>query len=125
ETVEVESDGTFSFPGRIASGGSYDVVVQVQPSNPAQACTVTNGSGTVTTADVTDVSVTCTRREFTIGGVVGGLAGSGLILRNNGTVVLTVTVVGVFKFASANVSARTYAVDVVSLSTMIRTESVR
>lgn len=112
ETVEVESDGTFSFPGRIASGGSYDVVVQVQPSNPAQACTVTNGSGTVTTADVTDVSVTCTRREFTIGGVVGGLAGSGLILRNNGTDDLTVTEDGEFTFATAIESGRTYEVDV-------------
>ena len=117
ETVEIESDGGFSFPSRIASGGSYDVVVQTQPSNPAQACTVTNASGTVAAADVTDVSVTCTRREFTVGGVVGGLAGSDLILRNNGTDDLTVTEDGAFTFATAIESGRTYEVSIAAQPT--------
>src|SRR5690606_27173915 len=84
ETVEVESDGTFSFPGRIASG-----------------------RGTVTTADVTAVSASCTRGEFTIGGVVGPVAGSGLLLRNDPTDDLTVNEDGEFTFATAIESART------------------
>jgi hypothetical protein len=117
ETVEVQADGTFSFPGRIASGGTYNVTVQTAPSDPAQACSIANGEGTVTAADVTDVTVTCTRRQFTVGGVVGGLAGSGLVLRNNGADDLAVTGDGPFTFPTAIESGRPYDVEVVTQPT--------
>ncbi len=117
ETVEVQADGTFSFPGRVASGGTYEVTVQTAPSDPVQACSIANGEGTVTSADVTDVTVTCTRRQFTVGGVVGGLAGSGLVLRNNGADDLTITEDGSFTFATAIDSGRTYEVEVISQPT--------
>lgn len=112
ETVEVQSDGTFSFPSRIASGGTYDVTVHTEPANPAQACTVANGSGTVTTADVTNITVTCARLQFRISGIVGGLSGSGLVLRNNGADDLTIDEDGTFQFATAVESGRTYEVTI-------------
>lgn len=117
ETVEVQADGTFSFPGKVASGGTYEVTVQTAPSDPVQACSIANGEGTVTAADVTDVTVTCTRLQFTVGGVVGGLAGSGLVLRNNGADDLTITGDGSFTFATAIDSGRTYEVEVITQPT--------
>lgn len=117
ETVEVQADGTFSFPGKVASGGTYEVTVQTAPSDPVQACSIANGEGTVTNAEVTDVTVTCTRRQFTVGGIVGGLAGSGLVLRNNGADDLTITGDGAFTFATAIDSGRTYEVEVIAQPT--------
>ncbi len=120
ETVEVQSDGTFTFPTRIASGGTYNVTVQREPANPVQACTVTNGTGTVAGADITNVAVNCTRRAFTVGGTVGGMAGRGLVLRNNGTDDLTINSDGSFRFATAIESGRTYSVSVATEPTSPR-----
>ena len=44
---------TQSFATRVASGGSYAVGLQAQPTSPWQTCVVANGSGTVAGADVT------------------------------------------------------------------------
>lgn len=51
--------GSFTFPTALASGETYDVIVQTQPTNPSQVCTVQNGSGTVANSSVTGVAVTC------------------------------------------------------------------
>jgi uncharacterized repeat protein (TIGR03803 family) len=47
----------FSMPVALPSGTAYDVAVGAHP--PARTCTVTNGSGTVGSADVNDVAVSC------------------------------------------------------------------
>ncbi len=39
---------TFTFTQKIASGKTYAVTVGTQPTNPAQTCTVTSGTGTAT-----------------------------------------------------------------------------
>lgn len=57
--VEITSDGPFTFPANYSPGGIYNVTVDQQPDNPLQACTVTNGQGTVGNVDVTDILVTC------------------------------------------------------------------
>jgi hypothetical protein len=50
-------------------------------TTPAQNCVVTNGSGTVGTANLTTVAVACsTVANYTVGGTVSGLVGSGLTL---------------------------------------------
>ena len=72
---------TFSFT--VASGSPYAVSVLTNPSNPTQSCIVSNASGTVTTANVTNVNINCTTTSFTAGGAITGLAGSGLVLQNN------------------------------------------
>ena len=53
----ITTDGAFTFLTKVASGATYAVAVKTQPAN--YVCTVTSGSGTVTNADVTNVSVTC------------------------------------------------------------------
>jgi large repetitive protein len=84
DPVGLESDGGFTFPRALASGAQYNVTVRTQPSNPDQACRITNGAGVIADRNVTNVLVTCTASEFTVGGEVGGLSGSGLTLSNNG-----------------------------------------
>jgi 6-phosphogluconolactonase (cycloisomerase 2 family) len=50
---------TFTFVAKVASNQPYAVTVGTQPSGPAQWCRVTNGTGTVTTANITTVTVNC------------------------------------------------------------------
>jgi hypothetical protein len=58
--ITVNTNSTFAFAGALANGTTYNVTVATQPSNPPQNCAVTNGSGTVNGANVTNISVTCT-----------------------------------------------------------------
>jgi uncharacterized delta-60 repeat protein len=53
------SNGPFVFGRQFVSGSPYDVTVATQPNNPAQTCTVTDGSGTIADQDVTGVLVDC------------------------------------------------------------------
>ena len=104
---------SFTFPG-IAEGSSYTIAVQTQPGNPAQTCSVTNPSGTVSGADVTNVAVSCVVNQFTVGGNVSGLTGSGLVLRKTSggvTSDLPVSASGTFTFP-AQADATPYAITV-------------
>jgi len=112
-TLPVAADGAFTFPTAIASGGSYAVTVQAQPSGPTQSCTVASGSGTVGGANVTNVTVTCATNTYSVGGSVSGLAGTGLVLSlNAGAQTLPVAANGTFTFPTALASASSYAVTV-------------
>ena len=64
--LSVSANGSFTFTTAIASGGAYMVTVLTQPSNPAQTCGVTNGSGTAS-ANVTRIQINCTT-TYTIDG---------------------------------------------------------
>ena len=52
-------NGPFTFLQVLPVGFSYNVSVGTQPSNPSQICTVTNGTGTMGNANVTNVAVDC------------------------------------------------------------------
>jgi N-acetylneuraminic acid mutarotase len=56
--LPVNANGSFTFTTPVASGGTYDVTVLTQPSNPVQSCGTTNAIGTAN-ANVTNVSVIC------------------------------------------------------------------
>jgi hypothetical protein len=112
DDVGVQSDGGFAFATKIPSGSQFSVTVKTQPENPPQACSVQNGSGTVADADIGNVTVTCVLREFTIGGTLSGLSGSGLVLANNGGDFLTPTADGPFTFPTALLTGQPYNVTV-------------
>ena len=57
DDLTVSADGGFSFATALLSGSTYNVTVLTPPSE--QSCTVSNGSGTVSGADVSDVAVVC------------------------------------------------------------------
>jgi len=59
-SLAVSLPGAFTVAAGLSSGAAYSVAVATQPSSPTQTCVVTNGSGTVATANVTNVVVDCT-----------------------------------------------------------------
>ena len=107
----VTTNGNFTFPGAITSGGAYTITVQTQPTGPMQTCALANASGTVT-ANVTNITVNCRTNTYRVGGTLAGLAGGSLILRNNGGGDLTLAANGTFQFATAVASGGAYAVTV-------------
>ena len=108
------ANGGFSFATALASGASYAVTVGTQPAG--QTCTISNGSGTVASANVTNVAVSCVDlppATYTIGGNLSGLgAGKSVVLLNNGGDALTRNANGGFSFATALASGATYSVTV-------------
>ena len=64
--LAVSASGAFTLMGGLGSGAAYSVTVAAQPSSPAQNCVVANGSGTMGTANVTNVAVACKTLPFTI-----------------------------------------------------------
>lgn len=57
ELLTRNADGAFAFVTLQATGASYDISVQTQPSG--QLCTVSNGSGIIGNTDVDNVEVGC------------------------------------------------------------------
>jgi hypothetical protein len=93
DKLTITANGTFAFATLVASGGSYAVTVQTQPSNPLQTCALAAPTGSNITANVS-LTVTCTTNPVsaTIGGTVTGLASNtSVILQNNGGDSLTIT----------------------------------
>ena len=113
--LTVTANGAFTFSTGLATGAAYAVTVQTQPSSPTQTCVVANGSGSVSGANVANVTVTCTTNSFAVGGTVSGLAtGVSVVLQNNAGGNLTVSANGNFAFAAPVLSGGTYAVTVLT-----------
>ena len=111
-SLKVTANGSFTFTTKLASGATYKVTVGTEPSG--ETCTVTNGSGTVGSANVTNVAVACAASAtFSIGGTVSGLNSStSVTLLDNGANSLKVTANGSFTFTTKLASGATYSVTV-------------
>lgn len=112
DDIGVSTDGEFRFPTPLASGATYNVTVRTQPTDPSQSCTVTNARGTIGNGNVSNVIVSCSTADFTIGGTVNNLEGTGLVLRNNGGDDLTIDGSGPFHFDTALPSGSRYDVKI-------------
>jgi len=110
DDLAIAADGGFSFATKLPDGSAYNVTVLTQPSGPSQTCSVSNASGTLMGANVSNVEVTCTANLFTIGGNISGLNGNGLLLQNNAGGNLVSTVNGPFTFPTALVEGSVYSV---------------
>ena len=117
DDLTINTDGDFTFDPALADGSDYMVTVLTQPTSPSQTCSVTNGSGSLAGADITDVSVTCVTDTFTVGGGVSGLTGTGLVLQNNADDDLAINVDGDFTFDTALVDGSDYTVTVLTQPT--------
>ena len=111
DNLSVSANGSVNFATPVASGSSYAVSVLSQPTG--QTCTVTGGSGTVGSADVTGIPVSCTN-TYKIGGTVSGLVTLSVVLQDNGADDLTVSASGSFTFATPLAAGGTYAVTVLT-----------
>jgi hypothetical protein len=112
DDLTIGANGAFTFATSVLSGNSYSVTIAAQPTNPSQTCNVVAGSGTVTNGNVVTVAINCTTNQYTIGGAVTGLSGTGLVLQNNAGDDLTVNSNGNFAFATPISSGATYSVTV-------------
>jgi len=112
EALTVAADATSFQFGPVAAGGSYAVTVSAQPAG--LTCTVSNGSGTVVSAAVSNVSVSCSPTTYPIAGTITGLGGAtGLVLQNNGGDDLTVAASSSsFQFATPVAAGSSYNVTV-------------
>ncbi len=105
----ITADGAFTFATALADGSGYNVTVKTQPAG--QTCTVSKNTGTISGADVTDVTVTCSVDTYTVGGTVSGLSGT-VALQNNGGDDLTISADGAFTFSTAIADGSDYSVTV-------------
>jgi len=88
--ISITTNSSYTFSTQLTNGSNYSVTVKTQPTG--QTCTVTNGTGTINSANITNANVTCTTNPvyYSIGGVVTGLSGT-MVLQNNGGDNKTVT----------------------------------
>jgi hypothetical protein len=111
DSLTIITNGTFTFKTPLATGATYNVTIATQPTN--ETCTITNASGTVVSANITNVSVSCATNTFTIGGTVSGLnTGASVTLLDNATDSLTVGTNGAFTFKIALATGAAYSVTV-------------
>ena len=112
DDLTISADGAFTFDTALVDGSDYMVTVLTQPTSPSQTCSVTNGNGSLDGASITDVSITCITDTFTIGGIISGLAGSGMVLQNNGGDDLAIDTNGDFVFLVPLEDGTAYSVTV-------------
>jgi hypothetical protein len=74
-----------SFSTTLASGTPYSFSIANNPTSPWQTCTVTGGAtGTVTNANISGVTASCTTNSYTVGTTVsGGPLVSAMLVCNN------------------------------------------
>ena len=97
DDLSVSGNGAFSFATRLASGVAYNVTVKTNPSG--QTCQVSGGTGTVASANVSNVVVTCTAStgisaSDDFNRADGGLGGGWAAMNDGGLSVVSQRVVG-------------------------------
>jgi uncharacterized repeat protein (TIGR03803 family) len=121
DALTVTGNGSFTFPTSLASGAAYAVTIGTQPSGAT--CTVSGGSATVGSANITTVAVNCAavvagESLFYSFGPNGGSDGhgpNGLILAKDGKFYGTTSVGGasntgtVFSITPAGVESIVYS----------------
>ena len=116
DTVTVAAGGTsFTLPTQLVAGSAYSVTVKTQPTN--QICSVANGTGTVASANIANVVVTCATEAFSVGGSVSGLTTAGLILANGSDTVAVAANATAFTLPTQVVTGSSYHVTVQSQPT--------
>ena len=118
QVLGISQNGGFTTNASFISGAPYAVAVKAEPAG--ETCTIANGSGTVGTANVTNIQVACTSnpaQTFTIGGTVSGMTSGTLVLQDNGGDNLSITSGGAFTFAKALFNQAAYDVTILSQPT--------
>jgi hypothetical protein len=111
DTASIGAGATsFAFPTALASGATYAVTVQTQPANAT--CVVSGASGTVASAAVTGVAVTCQTVAFAVGGSITGLTATGLVLANGADTVTVAAGATGFALPTAVAQGTSYTVTV-------------
>lgn len=78
DSINISEDGQFEFENRVTDGSAYSVEIDTQPESPNQVCQVQNADGTIEGAGVSNLSVSCATRQYSLQGRIVGLKGEGL-----------------------------------------------
>ncbi len=109
--LTLSANGSFTLPNTFISGSSYSVTVGAQPVE--QTCMITNGSGTVTSSNVTNLTLSCITNTYTLSGTVTGLGtGKSVVINTNGGNALTLSANGSFTLPNTFISGSSYTVTV-------------
>jgi N-acetylneuraminic acid mutarotase len=112
-TLSIAANGTFNFNQPVTSGSPYDVTVASDPLG--QTCTVSNGTGTVQSSNVTNIGVVCVSNLYQVGGTLSGLiSGRSIVLQDNGGSSTVVSANGAFVFATPVASGSPYSVTILT-----------
>lgn len=111
DNILLNTNGSFTFPTPLPQEAPYDVTVAVQPFG--QTCSVSNGSGTISGSDITNVMVVCATHAYAIGGTTTGLTGT-VTLQNNGTNNLIISANGPFTFSTPVSQGSPYTVTILT-----------
>jgi len=83
DSINLTSNGTFTFPTLVNNQGSYSAAIATQPVG--QTCTMTNGSGSGVSGPITSIIVSCVPNNYSISITVNGLLqGNSVVFQNNG-----------------------------------------
>ncbi len=104
------NSASFAFPTGLMQGSSYAVTVKTQPTG--RTCGISGGQGTIATAPVTSVAVTCSTLTYALGGSVSGLGASGLVLASGGETLSVPSLSTAFNFLGKLPSGAAYNVTV-------------
>lgn len=107
-SFSVSANGLFTFGAQFTSGATYAVTVETNPTG--QTCSVTNGTGTIASASITNIAVSCVTSStatYSVGGTITGLSGT-IVLQDNGSDDLSVSANGSFIFTTQLASGAAY-----------------
>ena len=126
ELLKIHFNQAFVFFNPVVNGLSYDISVFTNPTNPNQTCVVSNSSGDIIGADITDIQVNCSINSYYIGGTVVGLISDNyLVIQNNSSDSLLISDDGAFVFNSPVLDLNEYEITIESQpNTPIQTCSV-
>ena len=107
------NSSSFTFSSQVASGSTYAVTALAQP---APSCAITNGSGTVGNASISNIAIACAGTSSNVGVTVSGLlANTAVVLQDNGGDNLTISANGIAtNFNTPVASGSAYAVTVLT-----------
>jgi len=107
ETLDIATNGSFNFTGKLPEGSSYSTSIVQQPAD--QTCNIENASGNVAKSDVSNIAINCSQNPHQLTVSVNGLAGT-LLLTLNGSETQTVTANGQVRFATTLLQAQKYSI---------------
>ncbi len=81
--LTISTNGAYTFSASIANNASYEVTILTQPTN--QTCVLSNASGSVTSANIVNVDVTCSIGVLSSGTIINPLNLTGGVTTLNGS----------------------------------------
>ncbi len=115
DNLTINVDGNFTFSTALPDSSNY--AVTVLNTSSGQVCSVSKGSGVINGGNVTSVLVTCSANSYSVGGSLSGLNGGTLVLQNNGSDDLSLSVNGGFIFSTEIAEGSPYTVTVLTQPT--------